>query len=170
MGRVITMSKRKKSKIIYSREEKILISLHRLSHMKDAEENDKKTAKSLTQWYIRHGSWTPAQTKLASHLSVMFKRIISLNKQSLIDKYYLYAIRINNHLKVGYSSNVEKRLNTYKTGNHDVEVMAKISLKGGITQAKTQEKRLHKYINKYLIERELFELGALPLILEWNLK
>lgn len=59
----------------------------------------------------------------------------------------LYLIKSRDRFKIGYTSNLKKRLNTYLTHNPDIELLA---YKQG---NKNDEKELHIKYKKYLIEK-----------------
>lgn len=64
----------------------------------------------------------------------------------------VYAVKLGNNLKIGYSGNIRSRLNSFKTTNPDLILLA---LKHG---KYSEERRLHYVFKEYLIHGEVFEL------------
>jgi DNA-binding Lrp family transcriptional regulator len=64
----------------------------------------------------------------------------------------VYAVKLGNNLKIGYSGNIRNRLNSFKTTNPDLILLA---LKHG---THLEERRLHYIFKEYLIHGEVFKL------------
>jgi uncharacterized coiled-coil protein SlyX len=64
----------------------------------------------------------------------------------------VYAIKLGNNLKIGYSGNIRNRLQSFKTTNPDLILIA---LKPG---EHSEERRLHYIFKEYLIHSEIFKL------------
>lgn len=64
----------------------------------------------------------------------------------------VYAVKLGNNLKIGYSGNIRNRLQSFKTTNPDLILIA---LKPG---EHSEERRLHYIFKEYLIHSEIFKL------------
>lgn len=64
----------------------------------------------------------------------------------------VYAVKLGNNLKIGYSGNIRNRLQSFKTTNPDLILIA---LKPG---EHLEERRLHYIFKEYLIHSEIFKL------------
>lgn len=164
------MKKKRKTMpaLVLSSAEHLLVSLHQVgTQTLDAE--IRGTSFSLLRWYQRNGKLTEPQWGLVkdlvtSHARMGFLRKAQPEKPKLRTKhsYALYAVRIGDVLKIGYSSNVDGRVSSYRTGTHDVELLATLPLgQCSRLHAKNQEKRLHKRIRALRVEREIFRLEAI---------
>lgn len=74
----------------------------------------------------------------------------------------VYAVKLGNNLKIGYSGNIRNRLNSFKTTNPDLILLA---LKHG---KYLEERRLHYIFKEYLIHGEVFKLTEDSLNLLYN--
>lgn len=145
-------------------EQRLLVSLHQVGK-ETTDQSIRETVFSLIRWFQRTGNLTYPQKELARRLVRGHDRSAFLRK---IDKpltkptYVLYAVRIGAQLKVGHSLDVVSRVKSYRTGTSDVELLATINL-GQCTRrhAKNQERKLHKRLRAYRVEREIFNLAAL---------
>jgi Meiotically up-regulated gene 113 len=63
----------------------------------------------------------------------------------------VYLVRIGKHVKIGFSTNVTKRLKTYQTASADIQLL--LSIPGD----RTLEKRLHGLLSATRIAREIFQ-------------
>lgn len=64
----------------------------------------------------------------------------------------VYAVKLGNNLKIGYSGNIRTRLKSFKITNPDLILIA---LKSG---EHSEERRLHYIFKEYLIHGEVFKL------------
>lgn len=64
----------------------------------------------------------------------------------------VYAVKLGNNLKIGYSGNIRNRLQSFKTTNPDLILIA---LK---PEEHSEERRLHYIFKEYLIHSEIFKL------------
>ena len=160
--------------------EKLLVSLDDISKTND-EPSIRETCRSLVLWYMRKGEWTVGQVRLAEQLrnghgrTRVFQSLRKARTRQPVSKrpYYLYAIQIGTILKVGMTSNVGQRLKSFRTSaaSEQTEVKHVIDLGTcGPQAAKNHEKKLHRYLGKYLIEREIFTLDAIPMVEQFQPK
>lgn len=81
-----------------------------------------------------------------------------------MSKHYCYLIRANQHIKIGYSRNVEKRIESMQTGNqYKLELIAKLVFETEF-MARQQEKDMHRRYERFRFRGEWFY--AEP-VLDW---
>jgi hypothetical protein len=144
-------------------DEKLLVRLHAVSRFSD-QKPIRATASSLLLWYQRRGEWTYKQRLLAGQLCRGHQRTHVVRKPRFVEGFWLYAVRLGDELKVGMTSDVKKRVASYRIGSSEVELMWEVALgQCSKVHAKNQEKILHKFLRKrrHWLVRELFNLSAL---------
>ena len=62
----------------------------------------------------------------------------------------VYFVRIGKHIKIGYTTNLAKRLKAFENSAYDIEVLA------AIPGDRALERSLHVWLSEYRIQRELF--------------
>jgi len=152
----------RKRKMIYSDAEKCLVELDRL-----AKSEPKKTeiCRSLIKWYMTHHSWTEKQWYLVKSLSVKRKKIKEKSK------YYLYAITDGTNIKLGYSSNIPKRISAIQTGNAgNIKCLWKYYTGHRSFIASNAERKLHRRCKKYRIRGEWYKNECMELVEGFSIK
>lgn len=78
-------------------------------------------------------------------------------------EYFIYAVIVGDYLKIGISTNPNKRIQAYKTSSPKVRLIGYFSIgERYLHSAKQKERNIHKKLRKYRIEREIFSLDAIP--------
>jgi len=167
------MSKRKKFKALHKwAEEKTVITkferlIVRLHEVSLGDSDDKEAATSLYTWQLRNsGSLTKDQENLA-------KVIVYRNKTkrpSYTSSHYVYVMRSGDAIKIGITSQLEKRKKGLQTANsHRVDIIAAL-LVGTRFQAEKIEKIYHKAFKAFRLNGEWFELTALNDVMNYDIK
>ena len=115
-------------------------------------------------WYIENGCWTKKQLSYVKALVRRFKDGGS-KKAKKERKYQLYAITDGHSVKLGYSSDVRRRMSSMQTGHPEtLKCIWKFYTGKNEDQAKRLEKKLHRFCKKYAKRGEWFEMGCMPLV------
>ncbi len=159
------MGKRKKRKyrteVILSGSEKYLVKLEQVSRARKCE-----TCRSLITWFLSNQSWTPKQWALVKKITK--DEIINKTPEA---KYHLYAITDGVNVKIGFSSNVGRRVKSIQTGNAaNISIIWRYFVGYKLHIAKREEKRLHKLCKKHHIRGEWYESGCMPLVEAYSVK
>lgn len=164
MGERKRKRRKYKTQVILSEVEKQLVKLEQVAITKKGTITE--TCRSLIRWYISRQYWTPKQWKLVEKLTAG-----EIIKKTPDAKFYLYAISDGVNVKIGFSTNVEKRKRSIQTGNAgDVKTLWKYFVGYKIAAAKREEKRLHRVCAKYHIRGEWFESGCMHLVEAYSMK
>lgn len=155
-----TMPKSKK-KLILTEAESFLVELEKLA----IKGNEK--ARSFINWWLTHKSWTDKQWIYIRHLISASKRAPKKNPDQ---KFYLYAISDGCAIKLGYSSNIKKRIAGMQTG-HPIKLVLEWKYYTGRNRddAAKAERMLHRHCAHYRKRGEWFSLECLPLVKGWRL-
>jgi hypothetical protein len=159
------MSKRKKhkrkAKLNYN--EIIFVNLKKFSLEKTTSADDKIKAKSLLKWFYANGYFTAAQQALAKSLTYIKK------KPAVDKKHYLYAISNGEQVKLGMSSDVDKRLKALQTSSpSDLIVIWKYYVARTSKEAIKIEKMLHRACSEFKIRGEWFSMGCVDIVNKFN--
>lgn len=156
------MSKRKKyMKLNYK--EVIFVKLKAFSLAKTTSSDDKLRANSLVKWFQVNNFFTAAQLSLAKSLTYVKK------KPAVVKKHYLYAISNGQEIKLGMSSDVNKRLKALQTSSpSELVVLWKYYIANTPSDAIKIEKRLHRACKAYHIRGEWFTMKCIDTVNLFN--
>lgn len=152
---------KKRAKLNYT--EIIFIKLKKFSLDKKTSDEDKQKAKSLIKWFYANGYFTAAQTSLANSLTYISK------KPAVSKKHYLYAISNGEQVKLGMSSDINKRLKALQTSSpSDLVLLWKYYIANTSKDAIKIEKTLHRACKEFRIRGEWFEMGCIDIVNLFN--
>lgn len=156
------MSKRKKrAKLNYA--EIIFVKLKKFSLAKTSSEEDKQKAKSLIKWFYANGYFTTAQQSLAKSLTHVRK------KPEAVKKHYLYAISNGEQVKLGMSSDVNKRIKALQTSSpSELVLLWKYYIANTPSEAIKVEKMLHRACKEFRIRGEWFDKKCIDIVNSFN--
>ncbi len=155
--------KKNKYKTQLSYEEIIVVKLKGFSLNKLTGPNDKKKAISLIKWYQLNNFFTAAQKQLANQLTYVKK------KPAVVKKHYLYAISNGDQIKLGMSSDVNKRLKTMQTASPaELVLLWKYYIANTPADAIKIEKMLHRACKQFHIRGEWFERECIDTVNSFN--
>ena len=165
--RNVTSKKRTRKTVHFSESDKILIQLQDIA---SKGQKDASAANSLKMWYLEHKSWTTKQWAYARALAARSKDKTA-KKLAKSRKLYLYAITDGTAVKLGYSSDINKRIKAMQTG-HPAHLKAIWKYYTGTNEAQAQnlEKKLHRCCKTHRIRGEWFRLGAMNIVEQFKIK
>lgn len=133
---------------------------------------DRGSASSLVDWYLANQYWTGKQLQFVKSLIKKHKRMESTpKKKTKKSKYSLYAISDGEAVKIGVSTNVNKRLKTLQTSHPGkLCVLWKFYVGADRTSAYKAERKLHRVCKKYAIRGEWFDAECLMLVEQFKIK
>lgn len=150
-----------KSKLHY--EEIMIIKLKSLSLKKSTDHEIKQKAVSLIKWFQINNFFTAAQKKLANQLTYVNK------KPAVVKKHYLYAISNGDQIKLGMSSDVNKRLKTMQTSSPaELVILWKYYIANAPAEALKIEKMLHRACKEFHIRGEWFDMACIDTVNSFN--
>lgn len=168
MGKGEIMSKRKRSKkktLHFTDADKVLIGLEKVAK---AGQKDAEAANSLKLWWLEHKEWSQKQWLYAKAIVARHGKPRAKTKQA---KYHLYAITDGRSVKLGYSSDIKKRIKQMQTGHPEVlKCVWKYYTGTNEVQAKNLEKKLHRFCKKYRVRGEWFAKNCLTLVDQFSIK
>lgn len=128
---------------------------------------------SLISSFMSYQQWTYKQTELIDSLISGFSRDLkkSEDQSPIQKKYYLYALTCGDRVKIGHSTNIQKRIKSIQTANADeVSLVWKFYVGSDRSIAETAERRLHRLCNKHHIRGEWFDIESLDLVVSYKPK
>jgi len=156
------MSK-KKIKAELSANDYIIIKLQNFLLKKDTAEKDKEKARSLINWYRVNNFFTAAQRSLANNLPYIKK------KPAVVKKHYLYAISNGDQVKLGMSSDVNKRLKSMQTASPaELVLLWKYYIANTPADAIKIEKMLHRACKEFHVRGEWFDMSCIDTVNKFN--
>lgn len=160
------MEKRRSSKYRMAHIETLIYNLEQVTKSELVTEHDKDSARSLLTWYLRHKSLTDKQLRYADVLVFRMKgKNKAVKEKQTPDKFWLYAIRSDDAVKLGVSNNPNKRLKALQTShNKTLRVVWRYYVGNDRKEAGKIEKRLHRFCNDHHQRGEWFDLMALNLL------
>ena len=155
--------KKKKYKSLLSFEEIMVIKLKKFSLAKGTDHDDKQKAVSLIRWFQVNNYFTAAQRTLANSLTYVRK------KPAVVKKHYLYAISNGQEIKLGMSSDVNKRLKALQTSSPaELVVLWSYYIANTPADAIKIEKKLHRACKAFHIRGEWFSMDCLAMVNSFN--
>lgn len=155
------MRNKKRTKITLTAHEQMLVGLEKVAKSKS---ENATAARSLVSWYLANHFWTEKQAAYAKSLIGNEDHLQGALRRA-IKKYQLYAVSDGDQLKIGFSSNIGKRINSMQTGHPKILVCKWKFYVGRTTQeARSAEKLLHRACKKYKVRGEWFSMEAMPVI------
>jgi hypothetical protein len=154
------MSKSRK-KLILTEAETFLVELEKIA----AKGNE--TARSFINWWLTHKSWTEKQWIYIRHLVLANRR---KPKKVKYQKFYLYAVSDGCAIKLGYSSNIKKRIAAMQTG-HPIDLVLEWRYYTGRSKygAAKAERMLHRHCSQHRLRGEWFSQDCLSLVKDWSM-
>lgn len=159
------MSKAKKNKYKsqLSYEQLTVIKLKNFSLAKATSHDDRQKAVSLIKWFQINDYFTAAQKQLANQLTYVKK------KPAVVKKHYLYAISNGQEIKLGMSSDVNKRLKSMQTASpSELVVLWKYYIANTPADAIKIENKLHRACKAYHIRGEWFTMDCIDTVNSFN--
>lgn len=161
-------NKRSKNKLNFSEAEEVLIGLDTV--VKSGSE-DAVTANSLRIWWLRNQSWTLKQWAFARSIIAKHGAKKAKAKAKKSKKYHLYAISDGTAIKLGYSGNIGSRIKAMQTGHpQELTCVWKFYTGRGEPDARTLEKKLHRFCSKYALRGEWFSLDCMTIVEQFKIK
>ena len=155
--------KRKKFKSQLSYEELMLVKLKAFSLNKLTDHESKQKAVSLIKWFQINNFFTAAQKQLANQLTYVKK------KPAVVKKHYLYAISNGAQVKLGMSSDVNKRLKSMQTASPaELVLLWKYYIANTPADAIKIEKMLHRACKEFHIRGEWFDRTCIDTVNKFN--
>lgn len=131
--------------------ERLIIALGRLAE-KDGAAGEK--AKSLIDWHYEFDGLTRKQTVYAERLIIRGKQKDKVKRKK---KYYLYAIGDKMRVKLGYSSNINRRIKNLQTASaKKLECKWRFFCGDDEENAREMEKKLHRSCDAHHVRGEWF--------------
>lgn len=159
------MSKAKKNKYksTLSYEELTVVKLKKFSMAKETGPDDKQKAVSLIRWFQVNNYFTAAQRQLANSLTYVKK------KPAVVKKHYLYAISNGQEIKLGMSSDVNKRLKALQTSSpSELVLLWKYYIANTPKDAIKIEKMMHRSCSQFHIRGEWFTMDCIRTVNSFN--
>ena len=154
---------KKKRKAQLSYQQTLMVNIKAHSLKKEVNEDDRAKAKSLVKWFYANGYFTQAQVGLIKKLTYARK-----NKPKA-KKHYLYAISNGEQVKLGMSSDVNKRLKALQTSSpSDLVLLWKYYIANTSADAIKIEKLLHRACKEFRIRGEWFTMDCIPIVNSFN--
>jgi len=151
------------NKLQFTEGEKFMVLLEKIASSTSPKAG---ICRSLISWFMEHRSWTPKQLKYVRALVVQKHR---KEKQGV--EYFLYAISDGNNVKIGFSSNIPKRVKSLQTANSGtIKVLWRLLAGNTSTEASKQEKKLHRFCRKYKIRGEWYKKECMFLVEQFGIK
>ena len=138
---------------------RLLIRLHGVAA---GEDYKAEKARSLLNYYFRHGQLSVKQRVFASRLIGSSPKPKKTEKKT---DYFLYAIDDGLNVKLGYSANPGKRLKDLQTGAAStLKVVWKYKVGDARPIAAKAEKKLHRLCSKHRKRGEWFDRDCMELV------
>lgn len=153
---------RKKQKLHLADNEDLLAKLHEM--VRKGHQNA-DVAQSLIIWYMENKYWTQKQVSYAKVLTRK-KKVIKKER-----KYYLYAIKANASIKIGYSCDIKKRLTQLQTSSpFRLKILWRYYIGKSEEEAKNYEKKLHRLCKKHHVRGEWYDAGCMFLVEQFSVR
>lgn len=157
--------KKKRHKLHLAESDKMLVDLQSII---DKGLPEREKARSFIQWWFANKYWTQSQWMYVKHLVHRSKKP---KKQEVERKYQIYAISDSTALKIGFSSDIRKRIKQMQTGHPaKLELLWKLYVGTEREYAVKVEKMIHRLCEKERIRGEWFKLSAAKKLQEFRLK
>ena len=143
--------------------EMLIIKLQKVREDKLVTESNRMFAASLLTHYMNFKDLSFRQQIAANNLINRSKP--KRKEREPTKSYYLYAITNNSEVKIGFSSNVKKRLKALQTSNSSVlKCLWSYSVGNNRYDAVNNEKKLHRLCRAHRIRGEWFESDCMVLV------
>lgn len=155
--------KKNKRKLQLSYLEITVINLEKFLRSAAIKDNQIEMVKSLLTWFKLNGYFTKAQMSMAKKLTYVKK------KPAVVKKHYLYAISNGDQIKLGMSSDVNKRLKTMQTASPaELVLLWKYYIANTPADAIKIEKMLHRACKAFHIRGEWFDRACIDTVNKFN--
>lgn len=149
-----------KRKVLLSENESLLVELHAIVKSRSDSAFD---ANSLICWFMANKFWTPKQINFAKALTVKHARQLASKKKP--KKYWLYAMSDGDAIKLGFSSNIQKRRGSMQTGAaQSISVIWKYYVGTLEDHARSCERKLHRLCKDHHVRGEWFNAECMELV------
>ena len=158
-----------KRKLKLSPEQKMLVELESVAK---GNSQYKEVARSMINWFLVHHEWTFNQRQYIKTI-ITSKYVEKGKKRSPVEgkKHYLYGISDGYMIKLGYTSNIPKRLKDLQTANgRELKVIWKFYTGKGTKAARAAEKHLHRFMKKYHEGGEWYSLDCVDKLNDFKVK
>lgn len=164
------MKKRRSSKYRMTHIETLIYNLEKITKSELMTDQDKESARSLITWHLRHKTLTDKQLRYADVMVFRMKgKEKAAKERQTPEKFWLYAIRSDDAVKLGVSNNPSKRLKTLQTShNKKLRVVWRYYVGNDRKEATKLEKKLHRFCNEHHQRGEWFDLFALNLLCDFR--
>lgn len=155
------MTKKYKAGVKLTINERLIANVHAAIRIKRIYGKDRVIALSLISQMFKRGDLTYKQWE---YLKVIFKKS-KAGKVAKKPYQYLYAIGDGSKVKIGMSSNVNKRLSGLQSSNpKELKIIWKIKVGTSRVDAISNERKLHSLCRKYGVRGEWFDLDCIALV------
>jgi len=156
------MSKSKK-KVKFSKIDSLIIELKSYADKRIFTGSDLITARSLLSYYIAGIELSFKQIELIRILNAKCKT--TKQKSEPAKKHNLYAVSNGEHVKLGISTNIGKRIKSMQTSSaKELNLVWRFYVGKNKKIAYQYEKKLHKLCKKHKVKGEWFELDCMSLV------
>lgn len=153
-----------------SKKQKIIEQIHKVSEFATCN-IQKRDAREMMMFYVRNGYLPSRLEKRAKELIALNIQEVCLPVKRISERHYLYAISNGQQLKVGYSINPKDRLKRLQTGNSTkLKIVWQTYVSEDDKEARRQEKKLHRALQRYSIRGEWFSIGGMEVLDKWIVK
>ena len=140
--------------------------IERLEAAAKVNANDRRSIIGLINWYGEHKSWTKKQRSFAR---LLVKK--SEEKPVASKGFYLYAIGDGQAIKLGYSSDLKKRLKALQTAHpKTLRIYWRQYVADNETAARKAEKKLHRYCQNEKLRGEWFGHGVMQKVKRFRIE
>lgn len=145
---------RKKVKPLMDTTDRMITTLDRVCK-KSLNADDRQAARSLITFWLRNHFLTPKQYSLVSIIIARYKK---QGDDVGIGTYFCYLIRGGDYVKIGFCTNVQKRMAGIQTGNPcKLELVGKRPCNSE-KEARFLERKLHRLCKRFSCQGEWFDL------------
>lgn len=160
-----------KKRNLYKKKSNIIEKVHAIAQ-RAQDPNHRRDAQEMINFYLRN-SFLPQRLQSRAQELMRLNGYLSRNveQSSSTKRHYLYAISNGDAIKVGFSVNPKARLKDMQTSNHnELRIVWQCYCAESPKEASRQERRLHKFIDKYRLRGEWFDIKCLNKVKGWRVK
>ena len=162
------MSKNKRQ-VKYSQIELLTTELHDNIRARKFTGNELTTASSLLSYYVAGVELSFKQVELIKILNAKCK-VVRPEKEKT-RKRSLYAISNGEHVKLGISTNIGRRIKDMQTSNaNDLELLWRYYVGKDKKLAFQSERKLHRLCKKHKIKGEWFSMDCMDLVRSFKVR
>lgn len=130
----------------------------------------KQEIKTMVGYYSRNSHLPKAMMTRATQLCHMYNELFpKVTKEEKVNRQYLYAITNSKELKVGYTADLKNRLKSLQTSSPlPLSLVWNTFCGQTVSEAKNQERKLHRRLKEYHIRGEWYDISCLPIVNSWS--